>query len=147
VIEEIKKAWGWAGVDPAAIVATNAFGNIIFRDAAGRFWRMCPEDVYCEVIAESQTEYDALLGDEEFLVDWEMVLLVQAAYRAVGPLKPGHRYCLKMPGALGGDYVESNIGTVPWSELIAFSGHLAKEIEDLPDGTPIQIEIVGKPEC
>jgi hypothetical protein len=141
MIDLIREAWGWTGAEPVEIIASNAFGNIIFRDGRGRFWRLCPEDVYCEVIADNRDEYEDLIGDSEFVEDWEMQVLVDAAYRVVGPIEPDRKYCLKIPGALGGTYEETNIASAPWTELILFSGDLAFQIKDLPDGSQIEFKV------
>ena len=47
IIEEIASAWGWAGIQPEEVVGENDFGNLIVKDVAGKYWRICPEDVYC----------------------------------------------------------------------------------------------------
>jgi len=140
MINEIKSAWGWLGVEPIEVVATNAFGNIIFKDATSRFWRLCPEELSCSVVAEDQQELDRLLGDADFLLDWEMEKLVSDACQLLGSPAEGRCYCLKIPGVLGGSYDSDNLSTIPISELISFSGYLAHQIDDLPDGTQIQIE-------
>ena len=70
IVSEVREAWGWTGIDPQEVVVENDFGNLIIRDSANRFWRLCPEDIYCEVIADSIEAYNALINDEEFLGDW-----------------------------------------------------------------------------
>jgi hypothetical protein len=142
MIETIRKAWSWIGLDPAAVVASNAFGNVIVRATDGAFWRIRPEDLACEVIARSEREYEEVAGDEEFVVDWEMSALVHLAREKLGPLEPGHCYCLKMPGVLGGAYDSDNLATISRLEAIAFSGDLAEQIKDLPDGARIELRVV-----
>ena len=51
IIDEVIESWGWVGIRPAEIVAENDFGNLIIKDAEDNFWRLCPEDVYCEIVA------------------------------------------------------------------------------------------------
>jgi hypothetical protein len=70
-----------------------------------------------------------------------MDALVKTAYRVVGSLKPDRAYCLKIPGILGGAYDETNIASAPISELVTFSGDLAYQIKDLPDGAQIRLEV------
>lgn len=142
MIDDIREAWGWIGIDPKEVVAINPFGNLLIRDSADRYWRLCPEDVYCKVVADSTEEFSVLLDDEEFLLDWEMNELFEEARATVGPLKEGYRYCLKIPGILGGTYRGDNLASVPLSEMIGFSGSLAKQVKDLPDGAEIKLEFV-----
>ena len=142
IIQEIEESWGWVGIHPVEVVGENDFGNLMIKDSSGSYWRMCPEDAYCEVIANNREELDALSINQEFLEDWHMQSLVEQANEHLGPLTNGQKYCLVTPGVLGGEYAISNIKTVPLIELIRFSGHVAKEIKDLPDGAQIQLKVV-----
>lgn len=117
----------------------NAFGNLILRDDEGCFWRLCPEDVYCRIVAKSSADYGVLVGSEDFLSDWEMIDLVKAAREKLGTPGSGRCYCLKLPGVLGGEYGCDNVATVSVEELIASSGDIGRQIKDLPDGTQIDL--------
>ena len=142
LIATIKDSWGWAGIDPSRIVAENDFGNLIIEDTDGRFWRLCPEDTYCEIVAGSETELDELRLDPEFVTDWDMAPLIEAAKASLGELPTGRKYCLKIPGILGGAYEIDNIGTISFEELISFSGDIAYQCKDVPDGTKVILEVV-----
>lgn len=50
IIEEIRESWGWAGIHPVEVVGENDFGNLMINDNEGKYWRLCPEDAYCEII-------------------------------------------------------------------------------------------------
>ena len=60
----------------------------------------------------------------------------------VGQLTDERKYCLVVPGVLGGAYECSNLKSVPLLELIRLSGDMAKQIKDLPDGEQITLEVV-----
>lgn len=126
IIQEINESWGWVGIDPIEVVGENDFGNLMIKDTSSRFWRLCPEDVYCEVVANNQEELESLSSSQEFLEDWYMQTLVEQAKESLGPLSEGQKYCLVIPGVLGGEYGISNIKTAPLFELIRFSGSVAK---------------------
>ena len=143
IVEEIKEAWGWVGIDPVEVVGENDFGNLMIKDVEGKYWRLCPEDVYCEVVAENRKELDALSTDHEFLEDWYMKALVEVAKDTLGPLEEGRKYYLVIPGALGGEYVISNIKTAPLVEIIRYSGDVGKQIKDLPDGAQIKLRVIN----
>jgi hypothetical protein len=138
----VKEAWGWIGIDPLEIVGDNDFGNLMVKDKGGRYWRLCPEDLECKVVASDRAELDALSQDQEFLHDWHMTALVEQARERLGPLRPGYKYYLIVPGALGGEYGGSNLASIPLSELIAASGSIARQIAGLPDGTQVQLSVV-----
>lgn len=141
MIEAIRKSWGWIGIEPEEIVGENEFGNLLVRDTQGKIWRLCPEDVYCEVVANNKEEYEILLRDPEFIEDWEMVNLVTAARNKLGVVSGNLKYCLKIPGVIGGEYGGENLATAPQKELIMFSGNIAQQMKDLPEGAQIEFKI------
>lgn len=143
IINEVKNSWGWVGIDPTEIVAENDFGNLILKDAENRFWRLCPEDVYCELVAESIDAYNELINDLEFLNDWSMTVMVDEATESLGPLKEGYKYYLAIPGVLNGEYTGTNIKTAAFVEIIRLSGNLGKQIKDLPDGAEVKFKEIG----
>jgi len=142
LVEEIHHSWGWVGIEPVEVVGENDFGNLIVKDVDGKYWRLCPEDCYCKVIAASRAELDALSTDQEFLHDWYMTQLVSLANDQCGPLSEGRKYCLKIPVVLGGAYGGDNLATAPQVELVRFSGDIARQIEDLLDGAQIKLKVV-----
>jgi len=146
MLDTIRQAWGWMGLDPAEVVDRNSFGNVIVRAADGAYWRICPEEWSCEKVARDADEFATLAGSAEFRTDWEMARLVLQASQKLGPLTENRCYCLKIPAVIGGQYEPANMGTISLIELISFSGNMAERIKDLPDGSRIEIKIVpGSP--
>lgn len=141
MIVEINKAWNWKGFNAVEIVRTNDFGNVIFKTDKSEYWRICPEEISCEKIAESESEFNKISSDSEFIEDWEMTNLVKIAKSEFGELKENEKYCLKMPAVIGGEYEKSNLGKISFAELIAFSGDLGFQIKDLKNGQKIKLNI------
>ena len=139
ILESVTSHWGWTGIEPASVIATNEFGNIIMKDHAGKFWRLCPEDVYCEVIATDDAAYNILVKDEDFNEDWFMEVILRKAVQKFGELKEDNKYTLAVPAVLGGEYGGSNLKMVPHPRIIAFYGELAKEIKNANDGSKIKV--------
>jgi hypothetical protein len=142
ILDEIANAWGWTGVRPRAIVMQNAFGNVIFTDDDGQYWRICPEELSCEVVAIDGEEFARVQNSDRFARDWTMQELVERARSTFGNVSAERCYCLKIPGTLGGDYALHNIGTIDRAELISVSGRIAQQIKDLPDGAQIKLSII-----
>ena len=142
LLDEIRQAWGWVGIEPEEVVNENEFGNLIVRDAGHQFWRLCPEDVYCEVIAKTIEQYNSVIKEEDFLEDWFMSAMVEQAEQTLGKLEPGYKYHMVIPGVLGGEYGGDNIKIAPLVEIIRFSGGLGKKIKDLPPGSEITLRVV-----
>lgn len=142
LVDEIRQSWGWVGVEPVEVVGENDFGNLIIKDVNGKYWRLCPEDCYCDVIAADRAELDQLSTDQEFLRDWYMKGLVSLASDKCGPLTEGRRYCLTIPSILGGAYGRDNLATAPLVELVRFSGDIGCQIKDLPPGSQIKLQVI-----
>lgn len=142
LVDEIHQSWGWVGIEPVEVIGENDFGNLIIKDVDEKYWRLCPEDCYCKVIAANRAELDHLSTNQEFLHDWYMKELVALAKEKLGPLTEGRKYCLKIPGILGGAYGGDNLATAPQVELVRFSGDIARQIQNLPPGSQIRLRVV-----
>ena len=141
MISIINKAWNWKGFNATKIIRSNEFGNVIFKSDVNEYWRICPEEVYCERISKSDSEYDKISSDPKFIEDWEMIDLVEIARAELGELEENKKYCLKIPSIIGGEYNKTNFGIINFQELILFSGDLGFQIKDLKDGQKIKIEV------
>ena len=139
LLKAIADAWKWKGIEPVEIVDQNAFGNVIVRTAAGSFWRIRSEVPDAELIAHSESQLTEVRNDPEFVLDWELKLLVQKAKSLFGDPGAGRCYCLKMPAILGGEYRAENLGTISLLEVLSFSGDLAKQVDGLPDGSQVRL--------
>ncbi len=85
LVEEIRQSWGWVGIEPVEVVGENDFGKLIVKDKDERYWRLCPEDCYCKVIADNRAELEALSANQDFLRDWYMAAFVSLANDQCGP--------------------------------------------------------------
>lgn len=138
ILETVTGEWGWAGINPKRIIDTNKFGNLIIEGVDGLVWRIMPEGLSCEIIAKDIEEFEQIRVGEEFILDWNMESLVEAAEAAYGPLPEGSVFNLVIPAPLGGAYNIANINVLPLTEAIAVAGSVAYQIKDLPDGEAIQ---------
>ena len=141
MIDAIREGWSWKGIEPEAVVRTNAFGHVLFRDPIGRVWRIIPEDLNCTLAAESEAALSKLFMNPEFCRDWEMQALVDLAASKFGSQTDERCYCLKTPAVLGGSYQLENLGTISRRELISASGSIAQQVEGLPDGERITLRV------
>ena len=128
ILDTVTAAWGWVGITPEKVIAENEFGNLIIKDLEGMYWRLCPEDLYCEVVADDDADYNELVKDEEFNQDWFMEVMVQKASEKFGPLEEGFKYHMLEPGALGGKYAVFNIKPIELERIVKFSGELAQKV-------------------
>lgn len=140
ILSLIGKSWGWTGIEPVRLLGTNAFGNVMLECRDGTFWRICPEELSCEIVAPNREALNDMLRDPEFVEDWHMTRLRESSAEKLGGLPEGHVYCLKVPAVLGGAYDAENVGTISLEELMDFAGTVASRIKDLPDGAQIEFE-------
>lgn len=127
---------------PEEVVAENDFGNVIVRATDGRYWRITPEDGICVVIADNRASLEVLLQGQEFLHDWYMRQLVEVARENLGDLVLTRKYCLKIPGFLGGEYGWPNLATAQIQEIIGVAGDIARQMHDFSDGSQVQFKVV-----
>lgn len=141
MFDDIDAGWAWTGLRAEEVIGENAFGNLMIRADDGRYWRICPEDLSCKVIADNRAQLDELAHDQDFLHDWYVRALVDQAQRRLGPLAQGRVYCLKIPGMLGGEYGGENLATIALPELIRASGDIARQVATLPDGAQVRLVV------
>ncbi len=134
MIDIIRESWAWIGLDPAEVIEVNDFGNLIVRATDGAFWRICPEELSCKRIADDSDKFAMLIKEPAFQADWKMERMVEAARAQLGANTTDRCYCLKLAGVLGGKYEPDNYGTITLEELIRFTGDVAAQIKDVPDG-------------
>lgn len=136
MIETINESWEWNGINGTDILYENDFGNLIVLDKNGKIWRICPEELSCQIISENEDDFERLFDTEEFQIDWHMRETVDMANDQLGDLLGGEKYCLKLPGVLGGLYEPENFGKMEFGKLITLSGAIALEMQGM---TPEQL--------
>lgn len=124
-LQIIKKYWGWTGIRPAVIIERNQFGNLIVEDPSGRYWRICPEEFSCKIIARNARELKALWDDEEFKTFWDMTAFATVAAGNHGDIDGEQCYYF----IKAGDFSPANIGITTFSDLITDAGITAEELE------------------
>jgi hypothetical protein len=144
MLDTIRNSWGWTGLEPAAVTASNAFGNIIVQSLDNGYWRICPEALSCELIACDDVGFQTLWANAEFQRDWQMTHVVEIAQEKLGQIDDEKCYCLMLPAVLGGKYDATNFGTNSRRELLALSGELARQLEDFPDGSKVSLRLTRK---
>jgi len=142
VLDVIRDSWSFTGLDPRFVHDVNAFGNVLVEGSDGRYWRICPEELSCDPVAESEEELQRLRSSPEFEEDWRMERLVSLATSKLGSPPEGSCFCLKIPAVLSGAYDLENVGTITIRELLATAGDIAFQIKDVPDGAKNRLRTV-----
>ena len=142
LVDVVTAAWGWTGVVPMAVTKTSPFGHLIIRDAEGVYWYLDPELGTLERIATDDGALALHMADAEVQNIWHAASLVKLARETIGIAEPGRCYALKTPAMLGGGYEPANLCTLPLDELIGFTGDLARQIGNLPEGAQVKVKVV-----
>ncbi|HYF31798.1 MAG TPA: SMI1/KNR4 family protein [Chitinophagaceae bacterium] len=119
-----------------------AFGNqYVFDLSTKKISLFNTESGEIEVIATNFEEWvDAIVSDQNYLTGVKVV----QAWRSDNELGFNQRLCPKVPFVIGGEFKVDNLyaGTFP-AYLRAYA-NIARQIYDLPDGTPISIKIINR---
>ncbi|TPW02128.1 MAG: hypothetical protein FD125_2229 [bacterium] len=139
LLEAVRNHWSWKGFEAVEILGFNSFGNLLVRSSSDQVWRIIPEELDARRVAGTLAEFESIRSDPEFLRDWDMAALLDVARTTLGPLSGGQFYCLEFPAVLGGAYDASNLALIDSAELIESSGDMARQIDQLPDGTRVRL--------
>jgi hypothetical protein len=140
LLDSIQEGWGWAIGTPVRVVAVNSFGNVLVQNSTGQFFRITPENLEYVFLCDSEDALHKITRESKFAFDWDMKLLRDQAERALGKLTTNECYHLVIPATLGGAYALSNIKKISIGEWLSFSGNVAHQIKDLPDGSHVQFK-------
>jgi hypothetical protein len=111
-----------------------------FCIADSRVFHFDPETTRKEPIAPDIQNWAALvLDDYRTQTGWPLAHEWQQRNR---PLARSERLVPKTPFILGGEFVDTNLYALDAVKAMRFYGNLAKQIHDLPPGTPVQFKIV-----
>ncbi len=141
MIEVINENWGWTGLKTVEIFSFNAFGNVLVKAEDGKYWRISPEELSCEVVANDRAELSQLMNDADFLETWESFELTNEAEKCLGELEVGEKYCLKLPLSLGGLIEPDNLGKLDHQKLLQITGEMAQHIQGLSEEERLRLLI------
>jgi hypothetical protein len=140
-VDCINSHWSWAGISAVAVEARSAFGNVIVEDDQGRFWRICPEELSAQIVANNRDDLRVLWTKQDFILDWAMSDLADRAAKALGEPSPDDVLYLVIPAVLGGAYSPENIRHIAFEQLLRHAGDLARQIDSLPEGAQVKLVI------
>ncbi len=150
---KLLSSWAWL-IDEEMEVQPwlmNRFGDLFFVDEAGIvFWLNITDGELSEVAAnvdeffermesEEGSEDEEDLGDDAD--DWFFMGLVDDVVEAGMQLQPNECYAFKNLPVLGGGYDTNNLYVSSIEKYWAFCGHVHAQIDGLPDGAEVEIDV------
>ena len=130
--------WEWLVGSNKQPILLAAIGDAFVQDATSGFVYVL--DVAAgalSLVAESFEEFQSLLKDKIFVVDYFAVQMVGDLSLSGCVLEAGQIYSFKQPPILGGAYSLSNVEPTDIEVHFSISGQVHKQIAALPPGTDI----------
>ncbi|QFT78816.1 T6SS immunity protein Tdi1 domain-containing protein [Erythrobacter sp. THAF29] len=140
LVETINEAWGWSGITITRVRAQSPMGHLVVSDADDCFYYLDPDGMAIIALG-SREDAQAHLDDEEAKQLWFGGELVASAREVLGEPPEGSVLTLKPHAMLAGEYAPENMCILPLEELIAFSGQIALQLKDLPEGAQFEIKV------
>ena len=141
-VAEIASAWGWLIQEPFTPLLFSSLGDMFFQaESGGVFW-LNTGTGEITAIAASAEQFKAQLGTE-VSSDWFLPSLVAQLHAAGKIPAPGCCYTyVTLPVFAEGKYEIANLNPVPAKEHFGITGHIHQQIQSLPDGAQIDLQVV-----
>ena len=140
LVDVFNDSWSWTGVTANRVRAQSPMGHLILSDKEEQFFYLDPDGLVIVPLG-SQVDAEAHLAESDAQELWWGGELVNEAKAILGEPPEGSVYSLKPEALVQGNYSPESLWIISLEELIAFTGDLACQIKDLPDGVQIKFEV------
>lgn len=140
LVEAVNIGWGWTGLTATRVLAQSPMGHLVLSDAEDRFFYLDPDGMAIIPLG-SEAEAKTHLASDVAKELWSGGALVTEGYKRFGNPPEGSVFTIKPHAMIEGRYEPESLCVMPLDELIRFTGDVAQQIKDLPDGSQIQIEV------
>ena len=139
-------SWEWLLEDDMEVAPwlVSRFGDLFFIDEPGIVYWLNISDGEITEVASSEDEFVKLLDMEDNAADWFLMGLVDEMLEAGKTLGPGQCYGFRSLPVLGGELESKNVDVLSITEYWAFCGHIHAQLDGLPDGTEVEIDVPGR---
>ena len=136
-------SWEWLLEDEMEVAPwlVSRFGDLFFVDELGIVNWLNISDGELSEVASSEAEFLELLDAEDNASDWFLMGMVDELSEAGKALLPGQCYGFKSLPVLGGDFESNNVDVLQISDYWAFCGHIHAQLDGLPTGTEVDIDV------
>lgn len=139
-LEDICSCWQWILSDQKSLVLISKMGDMFLLGKDDCIYWLQTDSGDLTKIANSLAHFESLLLDDANLDNWFLPLLIENLIKAGKTLQPNQVYSFKKMPIIGGEYTVDNIEPTDISVHFAFSGQIAEQIQNLPDGTKVNIK-------
>ena len=123
--------WEWLLRGDYLPILVSASGDAFVQNVDnGQIWWLDTGGAQFEQVAESLEEFNKLLSDREFVIEYFAVQMVGDLRQAGKPLSKGQIYSLSQPWLLGGEYTISNIEPTDIEVHFSLTGQIAQQTSE-----------------
>ncbi|MEO0871889.1 MAG: hypothetical protein AAFY19_08025 [Pseudomonadota bacterium] len=140
LVDVFNESWSWTGITAKRVRAQSPMGHLILSDENEQFFYLDPDGMVIVPLG-TKAEAEAHLAQADAQELWWGGDLVEAGKALLGEPPEGSVFSLKPEAMVQGHYAPENLWIISLEELIAFTGDLARQIKDLPDGMQIKFEV------
>ena len=119
----------------------NRFGDLFIVLDDKTVWSLRMDEGNVERQADSREHFRELIDQDNNANEWLLIPLVDQLVAAGIKLGPGECYGFTVPPVVGGEYSLKNIRCKELRDYYVFLADFYRQIADVPDGTPISLEI------
>lgn len=138
-IEDIFSDWQWRVPDQKGLIFISKLGDIFLLGADDGVYWLQTDSGDLDKIADSLEQFENLLTQYENFDNWFLPGLIEKLEQAGKTLGPNQVYSYMRLPVIGGEYSINNIKPTDISVHFAFSGQICEQIQNLPDGTKVNI--------
>jgi len=140
--EDLLGEWRWLiGPDLQPIVAT-VMGDVFLKSGDGCVSLLRTDIGELSRVAGSVEDLRNSMKDNALVQDWFMLNLLQKLIDTGAVRRANQVFGFVIPPVLGGEYSKENIRAVSLPDYLNFTGDVAQQIADLPDGATVQLKVV-----
>lgn len=138
---DLLSRWEWCTGDITSIVLVTLLGDAFLLGDDGEVYWLQTDSGDLTEVADSMEEFNEMLDDEETFEEWFLTPVLEELLDAGKTLKENEVYSYKVLPVLGGDYTVDNIEPVDIRVHFDTTGKICEQIQDLPDGTEVDINL------
>lgn len=131
------EAWRWRLAADAQPLLITALGDVFVRMADGKVLFLDTESGELTPAAASVAEWRELLQRPDNIAQWFRPDFVAELEKQHSPLEAPYVFSPTVPLILGGELTVENYTPSRWDAHLHVLGQIHRQVEDLPDGTPI----------
>jgi len=141
-VQQLAESWGWLLREPFVPVLFSTLGDVFFQPDSGGIWWLNTGTAEVTQVADSVPQFRELLGTE-VANEWFMPNLIEQLHVAGKVPASGECYTyVTLPVFAEGKYEVENLNPVPAYEHFSLTGHVLCEVQSLPSGAKVELNVV-----